>query len=88
MSDDTPWGSPGPGDAPKEDAPTASDALQEARDAWSTTAAFIKNEVAESAEAAQKTVGDAAQKVKAATKNRQSRLRVATRERRVLKRCV
>ncbi len=70
MSDDTPWGSPGPGDAPKpeKDKPTASDPLQEAREAWSTTDAFIKKDVAEPAEATQRTFDEAAKKVKEAAR--------------------
>ena len=68
MSDDTPWGPPGPRDAPKDDEPTTPDPLQEARDAWSTTADFIKTEVAESTESAQKAFDEAAKKVKAAAK--------------------
>lgn len=70
MSDDTPWGSPRPGDAPKpdKDAPTASDPLKEGREAWSTPAPFIKSEVPESAETAQRTFDEAAEKVKEAAK--------------------
>ncbi len=70
MSDDTPWGSPRPGDAPKpeNDAPTASDPLKEAREAWSTPAPFIKSGVPESAETAQRTFDEAAEKVKEAAK--------------------
>ncbi len=69
MSDDTPWGSPRPGDAPKpdKDAP-ASDPLKKAREAWSTPAPFIKSEVPESAETAQRTFDEAAEKVKEAAK--------------------
>ena len=69
MSDDTPWGSPRPGDAPKpdKDAP-ASDPLKEAREAWSTPAPFIKSGVPESAETAQRTFDEAAEKVKEAAK--------------------
>ncbi len=70
MSDDTPWGSPRPGDAPKpdKDAPKTSDPLKEAREAWSTPAPFIKSEVPESAKTAQRTFDEAAEKVKEAAK--------------------
>ena len=74
MSDDSPT-----------DAPTAADALQEAREAWTTAAEFIKTEVAEATDSAEKTYGDAAGKVREAVED--FRKKVA-KERRAVKSAV
>ena len=72
MSDDSPWGSPKPGDVPgsepETEKPAAPDPLKEAREAWTTAAAFIKSEVEEAADAAGKTTDEVVKDVKQAVK--------------------